>query len=200
MALREVDAAIGRLLDGLAKRSLLDHVNLIITSDHGMATVPPGNVIAIEDMVDRTDAAVVTTGQSVGFNPLPGREREAHARLVGAHERYDCWSKGDLPKRWRYGSHPRVPAIVCQMHEGWDALSRAALAKRPAGATRGSHGFDPALPSMRALFIARGPSLSRGVVVPAINNVDVYPLLASLLGLEPRDNDGDPRALARALK
>ena len=86
------------------------------------------------------------------------------------------------------------------MHEGWDAVSRASLAKRPAGATRGSHGFDPALPSMRAIFIASGPSFRSGLVVPAINNVDVYPLLASLLGLEPRDNDGDPRALARALK
>ena len=199
-ALREVDTAIGRLLDGLAKRSLLENVNLIITSDHGMATVRPGSVIAIEDMVDRTDAAVVTTGQSVGFNPLPGREREAHARLIGAHERYDCWSKGDMPKRWRYGRHPRVPAIVCQMHEGWDAVPRASLGKRPAGVTRGSHGFDPGLASMRAIFIATGPSLQRGLVVPPINNVDVYPLLVSLLGLEPRDHDGDPRALARALK
>jgi predicted AlkP superfamily pyrophosphatase or phosphodiesterase len=199
-ALREVDSVIGHLLDGLARRSLLASVNLIITSDHGMAAVRPGNVVAIEDMVDSVDAAVVTSGQSVGFNPLPGREREAHARLIGAHERYDCWLKGDLPKRWHYGSHPRVPAIVCQMHEGWDAGPRASLAKRPAPVTRGSHGFDPALPSMRAIFIASGPSLRSGLVAPPIDNVDVYPLLMSLLGLEPRENDGNPRVLAGVLK
>jgi predicted AlkP superfamily pyrophosphatase or phosphodiesterase len=199
-ALVEVDRAIGRLLDGLAARSLLDDVNLVVTSDHGMATVAPGHAIAVEDMVDKTDAAVVTSGQSVGFNPLPGREREAHARLVGAHERYDCWPKSDLPARWHYGRHPRVPAIVCQMHEGWDAVSRASLAKRAAGATRGSHGFDPALKSMRAVFIASGPSVQRGMVVPAIDNVDVYPFLTSLLGLEPRPHDGNARALAPALK
>ena len=86
------------------------------------------------------------------------------------------------------------------MHEGWDAGSRASLAKRPSGVTRGSHGFDPALTSMRTIFIARGPSLRSGVVVPAIDNVDVYPLLMSLLGLQPADNDGNPRALAAALK
>jgi predicted AlkP superfamily pyrophosphatase or phosphodiesterase len=199
-ALREVDAAIGRLLDGLATRSLLENVNLIITSDHGMARVGPGHAIAIEDMVDATDAAVVTGGQSVGFTPLPGREREARARLVGAHERYDCWPKSDLPARWHYGRHPRVPAIVCQMHEGWDAVPRASLAKRRTGVTRGSHGFDPVLPSMRAIFIARGPSFRSGLVVPAIDNVDVYPLLTSLLGLEPGRHDGNPRALAPALK
>jgi len=198
-ALRVVDAAMGRLVFGLTARSLLDEVDIIITADHGLAAVAPGNTVAIEDMVDPRDAAVVTTGQSVGFTPQPGREREAYARLVGKHEHYECWRKEDLPARWRYGTNPRVPAIVCQMQEGWDAGSRAALAKRPPGATRGSHGFDPALPSMRTIFLARGPSFGRGVVVPPITNVDIYPLLMSLLGLEPAPNDGDPRALAGAL-
>jgi predicted AlkP superfamily pyrophosphatase or phosphodiesterase len=198
-ALRVVDTAMGRLVDGLAARSLLDEVNIIITADHGLAPVAPGNTVAIEDMVDPRDAAVVSTGQSVGFTPQPGREREAYAHLVGAHDHYECWRKEDLPARWHYGTHPRVPAIVGQMQEGWDAGPRASLAKRPPGATRGSHGFDPALPSMRTIFIARGPSFRRGVVVPPIANVDVYPLLMSLLGLEPAPNDGDPRALAGAL-
>jgi predicted AlkP superfamily pyrophosphatase or phosphodiesterase len=198
-ALRTVDDAMGRLVDGLAARSLLDEVNLIITSDHGLAAVAPGNTVAIEDMVDARDAAVVTTGQSVGFAPQPGREREAYARLIGAHAHYECWRKEDLPARWHYGTHPRIPPIVCQMQEGWDAGSRAALAKRLPGAMRGSHGFDPELPSMRTIFIARGPSFRRGLVVPPITNVDVYPLLMSLLGLEPAPHDGDPRALAGTL-
>ena len=79
--LREVDAAIGRLMDGLAARALLDTVDVVVTSDHGMATVLPGNTVAIEEMVDARDAAVVTTGQSLGFTPQPGREQQAYARL-----------------------------------------------------------------------------------------------------------------------
>ncbi len=199
-ALLEVDAAMGRLVQGLKARGLLDDVNLIITADHGLATVAPGNTVAIEDMVDARDAAVVSTGQSVGFNPLAGREQQAYAKLLGKHARYDCWRKGELPERWHYGRNPRVPEIVCQMHEGWDAASRAALAKRAPGVTRGSHGYDPALTSMRTIFVARGPSLRSGLVVPAIDNVDVYSLLMSLLGLQPAEHDGNPRALASALK
>ena len=197
-ALREVDAAIGRLIDGLAARALLDEVNLIITSDHGLATVAQGNTVAIEEMVDSKDAAVVSTGQSVGFNPVAGREKEAYAKLLGKHPRYDCWRKSELPERWHYGRNARVPEIVCQMHEGWDAATRAALAKRPQG-TRGSHGYDPGLTSMRTIFIARGPSLRAGLVVPPIDNVDVYPLLMSLLGLQPAGHDGNARTLAPAL-
>ena len=87
-ALREVDAAIGRLIDGLAARALLDEVNLIITSDHGLAPVAQGNTVAIEEMVDPKDAAVVSTGQSVGFNPVAGREKEAYAKLLGKHSQY----------------------------------------------------------------------------------------------------------------
>ena len=199
-ALREADAAIGRLLQGLAARGRLDRVDLIVVSDHGMATVPPGHVIAIEDLATELEAIVVSDGQSIGIAPRVGYEQVVGRRLLGAHPNYDCWRRQDLPARWHYGTHPRVPPIVCQMHEGWDALSRTKFAKRPVGATRGSHGYDPALPSMRAIFLARGPAFRQGVRLPPFDNVDVYPLLARLLGIAPAANDGNPATLRPALR
>jgi predicted AlkP superfamily pyrophosphatase or phosphodiesterase len=198
--LAELDGTIGRLYDGLAARGLLDRVDLVVVSDHGMAKVGPRHAIGVEDMVDPGDATVISDGQSIGIVPVPGREAEAEKRLLGAHDQYDCWRREELPERWQYGANPRVPPIVCQMHEGWDALFPAKLAKRPAQATRGSHGFDPALPSMRALFVARGPSFTPGTRLPAFDNVDVYPLLAHLLGVEPAPNDGDIAPLLPALR
>lgn len=199
-ALAGVDQAIGRLLDGLDARGLLDRVNLIVVSDHGMATDPPGHYVAIEDMVPMDDADVVTMGQVIGIVPKPGAAATVERRLLGAHEHYDCWRKGELPARWHYGTHPRIPPVVCQMHEGWNALPREAIARRPTDHPRGSHGFDPALPSMRALFIARGPAFRRDAEIPAFDNVDVYPLLARLLGIEPAPNDGDIAPLLPALR
>lgn len=198
--LADMDAAIGRLYDGLAARGLLDRVDLIVVSDHGMATVGPGHAIGVEAMVDPSIAVAVSDGQSVGFLPRPGREAEAGQRLLGRHARYECWRREALPERWHYGRNPRVPPIVCQMDEGWDALYPEKLARRPADATRGSHGFDPALPSMRALFVARGPSFEPGTHLPAFDNVDVYPLLARLLGVQPAPNDGDVTPLLPALR
>lgn len=198
-ALQEVDQAIGLLLDGMARDGLLDATNVIVVSDHGMANVPEGQVIATEDMVAPEIAREVSVGQSVGFAPEPGREREAEKALLGAHPHYDCWKKQQLPARWHYGTHPRIPPIICQMHEGWDALTRAAIAERTPG-NRGSHGYDPALPSMQAVFIARGPSFRQGMQLPAFDNVDVYPLLARLTGIVPAPNDGNPRTLLPALR
>lgn len=198
-AMREMDTAVGRLREGIAQLGREDEVDIVVVSDHGMARVAPDQVVVVEDMVSPDDATPVTFGQVVGFAPVPGREAAAEAALLGEHEHHACWRKGELPARWHYGSHPRIPAIVCQMQEGWDAIPREYLARRPAGA-RGSHGFDPALASMRAIFIANGPSFRRGLRIPAIDNVDVYPLLAQLLGVAPRHNDGDPQALLPALR
>ena len=198
-ALREVDAAIGRLVTGLRAHGVFDRTNIVVVSDPGMAEVAPGHVIAVEDMVAPEEARVVSVGQVVGIAPLPGHEAAVAARLLGAHPRYDCWRKEALPARWAYGRHPRVPPIVCQMHESWDALPRETIATRDAG-PRGSHGFDPALPSMRAVFIAHGPAFGDGVVLDGFDNVDVYPLLARLIGVAPADHDGNAATLLPALR
>jgi predicted AlkP superfamily pyrophosphatase or phosphodiesterase len=198
-AVRAVDAAIGRLLDGLVARGIAEHVNLVVVSDHGMATVPRSQLMAVEDVVAKEEATVVTIGQVITIAPNPGHEARVERKLLGKHDGYDCWRKGELPARWRYGSHPRIPPIVCQMHEGWDMLPRETIAKRTA-MTRGSHGYDPALPSMRALFVASGPAFRRGVTLQPFANVDVYPLLARLLGIQPAPSHGDIASLLPALR
>ena len=53
-AVRTVDTAIGRLLDALAARGTA--ANVVVLSDHGMETVPGGQVVPIETMVDARDA------------------------------------------------------------------------------------------------------------------------------------------------
>jgi len=200
LAITRVDAAIGELVQRLRRGGQLQHTDIVVVSDHGMATVPPQQVIAVEDMVPMDEAKVVSIGQSIGIAPRPGQEQAAASRLLGAHDDYDCWRKQALPARWHYGTHPRVPPIICQMHEGFDALPGEQVPERRAGHLRGSHGYDPALPSMRAVFVASGPSFVSGATLPPFDNVDLYPLLAQLLGIPPAANDGDPRTLQPALR
>ena len=190
-AMRDVDAAIGHLLDGLRERGLSDAVDIVLVSDHGLADVAPDHAVSTDAMADPAVARATSDGQVIGFAPLPGQAAAAEAQLLGAHANYDCWRKEALPAHWAYGRHPRVAPIVCQMHEGWDALLPRKYARRDVHGARGSHGYDPALPSMRAVFVASGPSFREGAVVPAVDNVDVYPLLMYLLSLAPAPHDGD---------
>jgi predicted AlkP superfamily pyrophosphatase or phosphodiesterase len=198
--LGQIDAAIGRLLDGLQARGLRERINLIVVSDHGMAPVPYAHAFDVGSLVDPRIASYLTYGEVLGFVPQPGRESDAEWALLGRHAHHECWRKGDLPARWHYGANPRIPPIVCQVDVGWDAETPSRLARRKPGTTRGAHGFDPADPTMRALFIAQGPAFRHNVELGPFDNVDVYPMLARLLGVAPQPNDGDIAPLLPALK
>jgi hypothetical protein len=49
---------------------------------------------------------------------------------------------------------------------------------------------------MGALFVAAGPDIQSGRVLPPVANVHVYPLLARLLRVKPAPNDGSADSLA----
>ena len=63
----------------------------------------------------------------------------------------------------------------------------------------GAHGYDEDAPEMAGLFVANGPSFGKGAKIPAFDNVDVYPMLARLLGVPAAASDGDPTGLSAAL-
>jgi hypothetical protein len=66
---------------------------------------------------------------------------------------------------------------------------------------RGGHGYDPRqMPSMKAIFFAAGPDIRTGVTVASFENVDLYPLIAEILGLHTGPIDGKLRALQGILK
>lgn len=201
-ALVALDAALGRLLDGLAGIGLAGQANLVILSDHGMAQVDPARTLILEDLVDPSLVEVVSLSELLSFNPRPGRAAEAEAALLRPREGLSCHRRDQTPPAWRFGSHPRVPAIVCLLDEGWRVRRRERFNpwQDRAGGNRGAHGFDPESPSMRALFVAHGPDLVTGLLVEPFDNVHVYPLLAALLGIEPAPGDGDPAVTAGMLR
>ena len=195
-ALSRADALLASLLAGLDRLAL--EANVVIVSDHGMAAISPERVIFLDDLVPEEVAEPVTRGEVVTFAPRAGREHEAEAALLTPHEHMDCWRKGELPARFRYGTHPRIPAIVCQAEVGWVAGTREELARRLPNFPRGAHGFDNAAKEMRAIFLADGPAFRDGVVLESIEARDVYNVLAGALGIPPAPNDGVP-AVARSV-
>ncbi|MDO4709042.1 MAG: ectonucleotide pyrophosphatase/phosphodiesterase [Pseudomonadota bacterium] len=198
---RNSDAAIGHLLARLRDHKQLDDINIVVVSDHGFSEVPPGQAIAVTAMVPPDWVDVISTGQVVGFALKPATRPQAEQRLLGRHEHYQCWRKSELPERWAYGQNPRVPEIICQMDEGWDALTDEKFETRKNNPRmRGSHGYDPALPSMHASFIAHGPAFRPGTTLPVFDNVDVYPLLMRLIGLPEAANDGNVRTFDAVLQ
>ncbi len=51
---------------------------------------------------------------------------------------------------------------------------------------------------MAALFVANGPAFRHGLMIPAFDNINVYPMLARVLGVKGEPGDGT-LALARKI-
>lgn len=196
--LARTDTALAQLVAGLKHRGLWEKTNLVVVSDHGMAATPRERAIALDDIVPRGMFELGARGSIAGLSAVKGREAELEAVLSQPIPHIQCWRKEDIPARFRYGSHRRIPPWVCMGDEGWTIYDRAHLKR--VGVNPGAHGFDPALDSMAALFVARGPDFRRGAVLPEIDSVDVYPLLARLLRITPEANDGDAARTAPLLR
>ena len=192
-AIADVDRHIGDLVAGAA--SLGRPINLVVVSDHGMADVSGDRVVRLDALIDRASFIAVETGPYAAIEPAAGTDNRVYDALLRPHDAMQCYGREELPARLHYGRNPRVAAIICLAEPGWIIVASA-----PTSPVQGAaNGWDPAFDEMDALFIANGPAFRSGTRLPIFDNVNVYPLLARLLGVQPRENDGDPRLLEPAL-
>lgn len=194
-AVLSVDSAIGRLVSGLRLRGMYDFVDVVIVSDHGMADISSERYVFLEDV---TDTMMVRTLEK-GPIFMGWSKTGDNAGLLAALRRLphvQAWPRDSVPARFRYRDNRRIPAIIALAETGWMiGTGRAGRSKN-----LGTHGFDIADPRMHAIFIARGPAFKSGVTIPAFRNVDIYPLLAKLLGIQAAKNDGSLRVFSAALR
>ncbi len=188
------DAAMDRLVAGLKARGIA--ANLVVVADHGMAALDDARQVYMDDLLPKEAYRSLAGGAFMTIYPAEGREREVRRALLKRHDNMQCWKTSRMPARFHYGKNPRVAPYFCLPTTGWRVTTRAFKPSRP---ERGAHGFDNFSPEMQAIFLAHGPGFRPGATTPAFDNVDVYPLLARLLGLKPAPNDGDLHQLRRVL-
>jgi predicted AlkP superfamily pyrophosphatase or phosphodiesterase len=199
-AIARVDSAVGAMLDGIERLGATERVNVVVVSDHGMTEVVPERTIVLDDYVSLDSLDVGDWSPVATIIPKPGAADYVFSALVRAHPHLRVYHKGELPERLHYNSGDHVTPLVAIADEGWSIATREYLAGKTAGKVEGAHGYDPALPSMGALFVAAGPDIRAGLTVPAFGNVHVYSLLAHLLGVPPAPSDGTLDSVRQMLR
>lgn len=200
-AIVRADGHLGTLVAGLAARGLLAATNLVVVSDHGMASTTRQRTIVIDDYVALDDFDIADINPTLGVAPRPGREEQVLRALTTAHPNLKMYRREQTPAHWRLRDQPRVAPITGVADEGWVVLLRRNVEEYwKRSASGGQHGYDSQLPSMRGVFVAAGPAFrDDGGVVPAFVNVDVYNVLATAMRVAPSPNDGDKQAAGRLL-
>lgn len=195
-AVRAIDKVIGYLMDELSARQIFEKINLIIVSDHGMVQTSSERTIFLDDYVDSTLVRIIDWSPVAHLLPHQGKETEVYEKLVNAHPNLRVYRKSEIPERWHYRKHRRIMPIIAVADEGWTIASRRSSRRRESG---GDHGYDNALPSMRAILLAHGPAFTTGEVEP-IENIHLYNLICRILTLTPAPNDGDDSAIRALLR
>jgi alkaline phosphatase D len=189
-AVREVDDEVGRLVDGVAKLNL--RVDVIAVADHGMAKVE-GDWINFGEYFDTR-----LLEKSVEGFVYPRSEAAAEkvfTALDGKSDKFKVYRNGSVPAGLRFDGNLREgdPVVVAtgpyliRVNSPVNAAPPAGPgdAMHSSAPPVGMHGYDPAgMASMKAIFFAAGPDIRRGEKVAPFENVNLYPFVARILGLD----------------
>ncbi len=200
-AVEQVDADLGRLLDGIDALPHRGAVSVVLVSDHGMGAVRPGGMIDLSGAADLRGVRAVVTGPGANLFVAGGPARARAVRddvndgtggagLTGGR----AYLRNEVPAALRYRANPRIGDVVVVADPGF--MFDFGSPPPPAG----MHGWDPRHPDMHGIFLASGPDIGPGQRIGPVESVDLYPFLARLLRLAPNpDVDGDPAVLAPVL-
>jgi predicted AlkP superfamily pyrophosphatase or phosphodiesterase len=192
-----VDRVLGYLLDELSRTGMENSVNIIITSDHGMAEISMDRVIILDEIIRSEDVQILDWTPVAMIQPKEGKKEEVYNLLKSAESNYSVYLKEDIPDVYRFKNHYRVPEIIMIADPGYTIISRDYLDRR--GVSGGAHGYDHRVPEMQAFFLAAGPGIIKGETIDPFQSVHVYELMCKLLNLDPAPNDGHPDSLRHIL-
>ncbi|MGZ5287243.1 MAG: alkaline phosphatase family protein, partial [Flavisolibacter sp.] len=196
-SVRFVDSVICQLTEAVNKTGL--EVNYLFVSDHGMARVDTTRYVYIP-AVDTSRAVLVWGGELAQvYVKSPSDIPALYQELAGVAKDYRVILKKDMPARLHYGAkddvYNRIGDILLIPLKGFTFIARGRKPKA------GAHGYDPFLvPEMQSVFFAWGPAFKKGKRISAIKNVDVFPVVASILGLEYQHKiDGNKKLMRKIL-
>jgi predicted AlkP superfamily pyrophosphatase or phosphodiesterase len=196
-AVKMVDSAVFALTEAVKTTGL--PVNFVFVSDHGMTSVDREHPLAIPASVDPEKFIIPATGTMVSIHAKKKADiKPLYKQLKKEAVDYKVYLRNKMPKEYHYrGKDDRMDRIgdILLVPEWPRVFSRG----RPG---IGHHGFDPRkVPDMKATFFAWGPAFKSNMQIPAFENVNIYPLVAEILGLEQTEKvDGKIQVLKKVLK
>ncbi|ALR31393.1 phosphodiesterase [Chryseobacterium sp. IHB B 17019] len=201
-AVHLVDKAIGELVQKVNDLGL-KNVNFIFVSDHGMIKVDGGNPLEIPEILLNKDKFDIYNSQTLlrVYVKNPAEVQNVYKELKTSKTgEYEVYLTRKFPKylhfRAKDDQYNRVGQILL--------VPKAPKVFLPKGKTTsvGKHGYNPKLvPEMKATFFAWGPEFKNNFTIGEFENINVYPLVAEILGLKiDQPIDGKLKVLKKTLK
>jgi predicted AlkP superfamily pyrophosphatase or phosphodiesterase len=197
-----MDGILGQILTGIKSLPIGEEVNLILVSDHGMATVVEDQTIDISSFLPDPENL---WGYSRGPITQLHLRDDSKDKIVETAEALSnishitTYTYEEIPERFHF-KNENSGDLVLVADEGW-IISGDGNPYSSAG----THGYDPAVKNMHGIFYAIGPHIRSNYQIGSFENVNVYPLICKLLDIEPYKDapdapDGKLEVLEEILK
>ncbi len=198
-AIHFVDSAIYELNKAVKKTGL--RVNYIVVSDHGMTAISEKDVIPTPAIAkDSTKFLRADEGVLMHlYAKNPEDIMPAYNQIKASAVNYNVYLRNKIPAHLHYSTkddwHNRIGDII--LIPNWPHTFNTKNHKLDPGA----HGYDPdKVMDMHSVFYAWGPDFKKKLVIPEFKNVNLYPMVAKLLGLKITDKiDGTPELAKKVL-
>lgn len=201
-AVQLVDQAVGSLVQKV-KQLGLQQVNFIFVSDHGMINVDHGNPLEIPEMLFNKDRFDFYNSQTLlrVIVKNPAEVKSAYRELKkNKTSDYDVSLDKRFPRKLKFSQrddrYQRIGQILLV-----PKAPRIFLEKGKKS-SEGKHGYNPYLvPEMKSTFIASGEAFQQHKEIGEFRNVNVYPVVAEILGLKITEKiDGKNCTAKKVLK
>lgn len=163
-----VDEMLRDIFAGLEERNLTSLVNVVVVSDHGMATTSTDRLVQLDDIIDLGLLEHIDGWPLYGLRPKdPIDLRGLYDRLLVESQssgNFEVYLKENMPERYHFSNNDRIAPLWVIPNTGWaivhkkDFNVKEAKAKGETYNPQGLHGYDHEHPLMRAIFVARGPA------------------------------------------
>lgn len=200
--LNNLDENLGVLIDGVIATGL--PINIIIVSDHGMAAIATDHLLPIETVQNDRLFRTVDNGSMVNIHPNDGVEvNEIFQYLKEKEQHFKVYKTEDTPG-FEYTPQNKdwgVFQLIPDPNYYFSNEKNIALLNQNNIKTIGVHGFESTNKDMHGIFYANGPAFKTGYTRSSFQNIDIYPIICDILGLDIPDNiDGDSSTLKDVLK
>jgi predicted AlkP superfamily pyrophosphatase or phosphodiesterase len=183
-AVHFVDSAVYELTRAVDATGL--KVNFVFVSDHGMTHIDNEHTISIPAAVDTSKFIVSGDGVLVElYAKDPDHIQKTYEELKkdSKDKGYEVYLRVNIPSRFHYSKtddrYNRIGDIL--LIPNWPKVFNLRNRKIDPG----EHGYDPSVvKDMHATFYAWGPAFKPHTQVPAFPNVDIFPLVSKILGLD----------------
>jgi hypothetical protein len=162
-----------------------------------MASTSKDRLVYLDRLIDLNTIEYIDCWPLKGLRPRSSDNITAlynHLKFLSNDQPWNVYLRDvDMPPRWHFSASYRIAPIFLVPDPGWvivNSLAEFDPEEDKDYYPKGVHGYDNDNELMRSLFLARGPALKYDYPVKPFENIEVYGIMTTILGIKPNPNNG----------